>query len=285
MTNLLVADSGGTKTDWLWLRDNRTDSQLRTRGLNPNLAGSEQIREVLAREVRPWLQNELPRRICFFGAGLGNVRRQNRIASLLRAVFPETPAVRVETDILGAAYACLGGAPGVAGILGTGSVAFRYDGRRISERKGGRGWLLGDEGGGTSIGRVFVSALIDGALPEDVVDAYRTYSGLDIEELIPEVYNHASHHRFLAGQVPFLTGQLDNPEIRALVAEPIGLFLDKYLIPLLHGEEPVVLTGGVAKAFEAVVLDLCTRRGIANARILSDRPVNALARHLLNMAH
>ncbi len=55
--NILIADSGSTKTDWAAIKsDGTTVANVRTEGLNPFFMDTGQIVEILNRELRPKAQ-------------------------------------------------------------------------------------------------------------------------------------------------------------------------------------------------------------------------------------
>ncbi|MGV9601065.1 N-acetylglucosamine kinase [Streptosporangium sandarakinum] len=69
----------------------------------------------------------------------------------------------VVSDVLVAFAGATAEASGAVLIAGTGAVAARIDDRRVTGRADGYGWLLGDEGSGTWIGRRAVRAVLASA--------------------------------------------------------------------------------------------------------------------------
>lgn len=80
--------------------------------------------------------------------------------------------VEVYSDLLGAARGLCGHHEGVACILGTGSNSCLYDGEKIVQNTPALGYILGDEGGGAVLGRMFLNALLKGRLDNAVADAF-----------------------------------------------------------------------------------------------------------------
>ena len=52
----LIADGGSTKTDWRILHEGREYKQIQTTGFNPYLVTSEQIEEILWKELQPFIE-------------------------------------------------------------------------------------------------------------------------------------------------------------------------------------------------------------------------------------
>ena len=274
---ILLADSGGSKTDWVLLDGATVLSQLQTPGLNPSLVGPEMIRMVLKEQVQPWMMGKSPRECWFFGAGLTRKTPKNRMRKLLRTQLQLSGKIAVEPDILGAGYACLGKAKGLVGILGTGSVAFRFNGKKITDKKGGLGYLIGDVGGGVALGRTFLRRLVNKDLPKVILDSYPHYSGISINSVLETLYSHVAPARFLAAQVPFLALHRKDPVLSKIIMEQFEGFLEVYLGSLIEEvDEQVVFMGGVARTFGSELIQICKEKGIPNAKIHRDPPIKAL---------
>ena len=53
----LIAESGGTKTNWCAVSDSKETEIISTIGLNPNFVSEDTFKEVLSAEVLPGLKN------------------------------------------------------------------------------------------------------------------------------------------------------------------------------------------------------------------------------------
>lgn len=279
--NTLVVESGGTKTDWYLISDHGDNRELQTSGLNPSLVKMEEIHAILVGRVLPWLKQTRLGAIHYFGAGLGRPIGRIEMRRLLKEALETDCPIQVSSDLIGAAYGCLGSDKGLVGILGTGSVALRYDGQAISARSGGWGYLLGDEGSGSDLGKTLLRKLLEHSLPEPIVDAYRQFSGREISQIPQDLYRRREPTQFLARQVAFLAENQSVPEIRELLESRIRFFLRTYLLALEpQPEEKLVFTGGVARIFSELVEKLCRAEGIINVRVLKEAPIRAIVRFL-----
>jgi len=277
---LLIADSGASKTDWL-LQDADAARRLTTAGLNPNTTGEAAIRETLQRQVRPWLSGARVGELYFFGAGLGRPESRSQMADLLRADLAPIARLRVQSDLVGAGWACLGGGAGLVGILGTGSVAFRFDGNAVVARRGGWGYLLGDEGSGTDLGRNLLRLVLSRQLPPDLLEDYcRTFS-LAPEDLPDVVHRHENPSAFLAAQVPFVAAHRDAAPVREMIRQRFERYLEGSLMPLVaERDEPIGLTGGLVRTFGDLLERLCRERGLSGVRLQTRAPIEAIAGYL-----
>jgi hypothetical protein len=103
MQKILIADSGATKTDWLYV-EGEIHNFFRTGGLHP--AFLNPVKD--ANELKSELPNVQPNRIDFYGTGLGNKASDEKIHALLRKAFPTANDIEVKSDLEGSARAFFG---------------------------------------------------------------------------------------------------------------------------------------------------------------------------------
>lgn len=70
--------------------------------------------------------------------------------------------------MIGAARALFGHQPGMACILGTGANSCLYDGTKIVMNTPPLGYILGDEGSGAVLGKLFLNGIFKGSLPSAI---------------------------------------------------------------------------------------------------------------------
>src|SRR3989338_8650129 len=124
MKTVIIADSGGTKTDWCKVDDNGKQVYLHTYSYHPAQWSGEIAKEQREfwEQYPEWLKTEL----YFFGAGCYQKERGWWMKQTLEDLGFER--VFVLSDVHGAAWAALGNQPGWVAILGTGSVLIEWDG-------------------------------------------------------------------------------------------------------------------------------------------------------------
>lgn len=208
----LIADSGSTKTEWRLLQANGTILQARTSGYNPHHQNSEQIRELLEKELPPQLpQGIQPESIHFYGAGCSGEISKHIVRMAFREVYPNAEVV-VEHDLLAAARALCGTEPGIACILGTGSNSCFYDGTNITHNISALGWILGDEGSGADLGKGVVADYIRYDMPEHLRQLFRKqHPTISSEEVNDYVYRKPFPKPYIASFARFLHDNLQDP--------------------------------------------------------------------------
>ena len=187
---LLAVDAGGTSTRALVLDESgRVHGYGRAGAGNPTSAGvAEAVAAIMAATRSAGGRG--PRATI----AMAGVRSRAFITGVARGLaHAGWPGVSFEHDLL--AIFCSGTwrDEGYALIAGTGTVAARVRGGHLERVVGGRGWLLGDAGGGFWIGRRVARAVVadlDGqgeatALTPLVLDAV---GARDLTDLVPLLY-------------------------------------------------------------------------------------------------
>ncbi|MFN8921442.1 MAG: ATPase [Sphingobacteriia bacterium] len=286
----LIADSGGTKTDWAWLAGNLPAASgpvLRTGGINPGIQAFAQIRRLLVEELLPAAQQQpTPVGISFYGASFALPHQCSQMEALLSELLA-APA-QVWHDILGAARALAGHQPALVCILGTGSNSCYYDGQEISQTIGGHGYVLGDEGGGVDLGRRLLQHLLrreaSPALLEAFMQAYP--DGLMAQR--EALYAAPKLNTALASYAPFLLAQLAVPqlqaEVQALVQASFRAFI-RYTLqqyPAALHTLPVHTVGSVGFHFQALWRTSLQQAGFRPGQVLASPMPGLLQYHHLH---
>ncbi len=211
---ILIADSGSTKTEWAGFdTKSMTPAWIKsTIGLNPLYCMEDEI-AATAEEL-----DFAADAVYFYGSGC-TPELSGIVCRALGRIFPDA-AVEVASDVVGAARALFGReGRGIACIIGTGSVAARVDMRvpSVVPYKS-MGYILGDEGSGSTLGKRLLADYCKRAMPPALsreLEAW--YPALSAAEIIEHVYRAPRPNRYMASFVPFITRHLDRPYCRRLV--------------------------------------------------------------------
>lgn len=215
---ILIADSGSTKTAWCLAENGRAERCVTTQGINPFHQDMATISTIVTSELMPLLEGASPAAVFFYGSGC----RANKIEAmeqLLAKAFPSAKRVEAHGDLLAAARAVCGRSMGMAAILGTGANSCLYDGREIVMNTPPMGYILGDEGSGAVLGRLFVNALFKGFLPKTVADGFLADTKLTLDSLIERVYREPLANRYLASLSPHILKWADCEEVRTIIID------------------------------------------------------------------
>ncbi|MGL5318340.1 MAG: ATPase, partial [Bacteroidales bacterium] len=168
---ILIADSGSTKTSWALVDQGGMVFEYSTLGINPFFQTSEEIHEDINKNLYPKIKQITVDEIFFYGAGCALPEKKEIVASVLREFYPNA-VVYVESDLLGAARSLCKNTPGIACILGTGSNSCFYNGESIVKNVSPLGYILGDEGSGAVLGKLFVADCLKNQMPARIVDRF-----------------------------------------------------------------------------------------------------------------
>ena len=288
---ILIADSGSTKTDWILVASDGTQTELHTDGINPARDARDIIYNVLYHDLLTQIPSDISREelsrsdcqgsegaVYFYGAGCIEPFSQT-VRSVLKDLFP-CCKVEVESDLLGAARALCGHEPGIACILGTGSNSCLYDGRDIIMHTPPLGYILGDEGSGSFLGKVLVNGLFKGVLPDELKQAFCNKYDMELPGIIEHVYRQPSANRFLASLVPFIVEHRNHPSIHDLLVDAFRQFLVRNVAIYGHKEMPIHCVGGIAYQFADELSEAAASEGMQMGRIML-RPIQSIVQYHL----
>ena len=288
---ILIADSGSTKTDWILVASDGTQAELHTDGINPARDARDIIYNVLYHDLLTQIPSDISREelsrsgcqgsegaVYFYGAGCIEPFSQT-VRSVLKDLFP-CCKVEVESDLLGAARALCGHEPGIACILGTGSNSCLYDGRDIIMHTPPLGYILGDEGSGSFLGKVLVNGLFKGVLPDELKQAFCNKYDMELPGIIEHVYRQPSANRFLASLVPFIVEHRNHPSIHDLLVDAFRQFLVRNVAIYGHKEMPIHCVGGIAYQFSDELSEAAASEGMQMGRIML-RPIQSIVQYHL----
>ena len=267
---ILIADSGSTKCTWILDSPGET-RRIRTIGINAIQHTREQIRSVL--EQLPALGGV--ESVYFYGAGCGPAlpEASEKLRSELASKFPKAD-VHVESDLQAAALALYGRGEGIACILGTGANSCHCRRGEILQNVPPLGYVLGDEGSGSWIGRSLLSDYIKQIMPERLRKVFYRQYGLDYAGIVEHVYSDRHPNRFLASFALFAAENRDDPYVDALIEAGFDLFFRRNI---LNYPFPWKLraAGSVAYGFSDKLKTVSMRYGVDTDMIV-DSPMEGL---------
>ena len=263
--NLLIADSGSTKTDWSLLQDGDVTKRVVSLGINPFMVPADEISRIVMQELIPHLSQPIDA-IRFYGAGCRGKQRRV-VKSVLQQVL-NTEDVNVESDLQGAAIALCREEKGIACILGTGSNSCLFDGQTIVENVAPLGFILGDEGSGAVLGRRFLSDLLKNQLSTQVRSCFEAQYSLSVEDIVQRVYKQPFPNRFMAGFAIFLGKYKHLEEIQALVKSEFERFFRRNVAQYNHPDLAVHFVGSIAFYFRVELQTVAVDLGYRIGRIL-----------------
>ena len=272
---ILIADSGSTKTAWGLWDGGRLVGSVKKAGINPYYQEEADIAATIGGELVPALGGGMVDRVYFYGAGCAFEEKNRQVARAINRFIPAP--VEVASDLMAAARALCGDRPGIACILGTGSNSCLYDGRRIVEQVSPLGFILGDEGSGAVLGKLFVGDCLKRQLPEALAREFMERYELTPALLLDRVYKRPFPNRFLASLSPFIHEHLSEPSVYRMVYESFRSFFIRN-VRMYTGYEAYEagFVGSVAYHYQEVLRAAASSVGVGVGAIMRE-PMDALA--------
>ena len=275
----LIADCGATTSRWIFLDEDGTVSRVETPGINAMQRSADEIERIVSDVTASASSACDVREVHYFGAGCIDGLVCDAVASILRRVFAMATVVEVASDLVGTARALCGHSRGIACILGTGSNSCLYDGRDIVDNIPPLGYILGDEGSGAVMGRRLVAELYKRRLPAQVAERFVEEYSLDYAEVIRRVYREPGGGAYLASFVPFLSRNIDIPELRCIVTDCFTDFFERNVLPYPGSQSlPVNFTGSVAYHFASALNEVASCLGLTMGKIERE-PIDSLIKY------
>ena len=271
---IIIADSGSTKTHWAIVGDDGKVTFEETPGINPVHMSEEEIKSNHNYQF-PILNSQLEVR--FYGAGCV-APFSEKVEKALKDIYPDAD-IFVGSDMLGAARALFGNDEGIACILGTGSNSCLYDGKDIVNNVPPLGYILGDEGSGAVLGKLFFNALFKGFLPKEMLEEYLEKEQLTYAEIIERVYRKPLANRFLASTSHFIASHLDSEPLRELVKENFRGFFRRNVMQYGRPDLEVGIVGSIAHVYRKELTEVAREENIKLNRIVKS-PIELLVKRL-----
>lgn len=273
----LIAESGGTKTQWCGITASGETEIVSTIGLNPNFVTDKAIEEVISAEILPKFNNDGIDIVWFYGAGCSGQEMVKKVRDAIAHVLPESD-IQVFSDLTGAARGLLGHSKGYICILGTGSNSGYYDGEMITANIPPLGFILGDEGSGASLGKKLLADYLRGIMPPSLSAEFRGIYGAEKDDIVDHVYHGVFPGRFIGGFVQFLKDHISEEYCRVVVTGSFEEFVKRNLI-LYNIKETaeIAVTGSVAWHFREILEEVFIRNGF-RVSIIAREPITGLIR-------
>ena len=274
---ILLADGGSTKVDWRLVEGTKEIKQISTKGANPFFRSREDISEEIKKVINPVLNGHTIDSVHFFGAGCASPEK-NKIVRDAIADNIKTSHIEVNSDLVAAAKGLCGTKKGIACILGTGSNSCFYDGEEIVENVSPLGYVLGDEGSGAVLGRLFLGACLKNQLTKGLKEKFLKEFDLTPAAILDMVYRQPLANRFLASLSPFLIENIHDKTVYDLVYNAFKDFFVKNVMQYDYKNNDVHFTGSVAYYYKDLVRKVGTDLNI-KVGIISQSPMEGLIRY------
>ncbi len=286
---ILIVESGATKTDWCSAAPDKESVNVRTAGMNLATMNQDVIESIVREAVAAFKADGLADEVTevhFYAAGLivpegEKVPSQAKgLDEVLRALFPGAE-IEYASDLLDAARAVCGHKPGIAAIMGTGSNSCLFDGEKVVKNVRSAGFILGDEGGGARLGKLFMSDFLKGLVPEPVASDFARDFKVDYMTVVQNVYRGEAPSKYLGSFAPWILERYASSEyVRDLVEQNFKDFIQRALVQYDIEKHPVGVVGGFGYANREILKKVAEPYGIRFSTIIPT-PIEGLVEYHL----
>lgn len=275
----IIAECGATKSDWRLIEDGAQIRQVSAPGVNVSAMKMAAVCAVI-RAVREEFSAEADSvdSLHIYMAGVITPQIESELSSFFSTLYPNA-SQEFQSDLVAAARAACGHAPGIAAIVGTGSNSCLYDGEKIVSKVCSGGFILGDEGSAATLGRLFLSDLIKNLVPEEIAKEFSSRFPSDYSSIISSIYHSAgSPSGYLGSIAPFILEHYSHPYIQNLVDENFRSFIRRSLKQYDTDKYSVGVVGGFAYALKNIFSRIAAEEGISITCIIK-APIDGLVKY------
>ncbi|MCO5248692.1 MAG: hypothetical protein M9887_07085 [Chitinophagales bacterium] len=280
---ILIADSGSTKTDWIFCsKEKDIIKKVSTAGLNPMVQKAEFVKEVISNAFADELLSKDVRIIQYFGAGCSSDERKKIVQDILTMIFPKAE-IYVGHDMQAAVIATCGDDAGIACILGTGSNAVLYDGEKIVRPKGvlGTGYILGDEGSGAYIGRRLLRDFLYRRMPENIYQHFEGKLQLTTSDILLNVYQRPNPNTYMASFTKEISEYKETAYMKSLLQDVFEEFFELNITQFADYQNyPIHFIGSIATHFETELRAVATSKNLKVGEIIQ-KPIDNIVQYFL----
>lgn len=279
---IVVVFSGSRYADWRIADKNRVLHGFRTSGINSYIQDERYILQLLNKSNHLINNAEKIRKIYFFGAGASSPDRQEKIERVL-AQFFRNAKVKASHDMLASAISTFGDEKGIVGIIGSGSNAAYYNGRKVLPNNYGLGYILADEGSTNWLGRQLLKDFLTETMPSGIREKLLQKYNLDRRLILDRVYYNPNPNLFLTSFADFIYENRDEPYITQHIKKGLEIYIKTYLLPLSESypDSQFNFTGSVANNYADWLRELGSEYGLHIGSIIKE-PVQNLVKYYIN---
>ncbi|MCA6066586.1 ATPase [Chryseobacterium sp. RG1] len=271
-----IVDGGSTKCDWVILDDfNKVFLKTETIGFNPNNIAAHLIVPEIEKNISLGSVKNSITKVFFYGSGCGIPENCAIIERELKKFFTQAQ-IHAKEDLTAAAYAAYRGKPAIVCILGTGSNSCYFDGENLKIKLPSLGFLVGDEGSGSAIGKQLVRRFFMQKLPHDLSCEFEKTYKLTVDEALKNMYHTARPNAYLANFNKFVVERKDHPYFQKMVFDEMMNFFDYQVLPYEESKEAEInFIGSIAYYYENILRSAAAELHLNVGQIVQ-KPIESL---------
>lgn len=284
---IAIVDGGSTKCDWVILENSgKLNLKTTTLGFNPNIINPDFIPVEIDKNSQLFFLKNHIEKVYFYGSGCGTPDNKRKVENEFVKTFPNAE-ISIKEDLTAAAYAAYDGKPAIICILGTGSNSCFFDGENIRTDLPSLGFLIGDEGSGSALGKHLLRRFFMKKLPAELEqDFIKTYN-LTIEQAIKNMYHNPRANAYLGDYNRFIAERKKHPYFQNMVFDEMKNFFDYQVLPYPEAREVEInFIGYIAYIYEDILRAAAAELNLKVGKVVQ-KPIESLVdyhkKYILNL--
>lgn len=279
---IAIVYSGSNHANWKLVQKQTVIRSFKTHGINPFSSDEKSILALLNKNIHLIHHAEEIKKLYFFGPGITSYKHKQVVKNAFSKFFRFSKIV-VQDDVYAAALATCQNQAGIVGILGSGSNAAYYDGKKIKPNNYGLGFILADEGAANWIGMKIVKSYLNKTLPDELAKKFSEKFDLDRKQILDKVYKQPQPALFFNSFRSFAKDHVKEAFMADLIKTGFRKFLSTYILPLTHQnpEAPVYIAGSIAANYQDLLQETALEQHLVISDIIKE-PINNLLTYYIN---
>ena len=285
---IIIVESGATKTDWCAVLEDKKTISVKTAGMNLAVMDKESITAIVMQAADEFVTkgaSEKVTEVHYYAAGLIAAEGEKvpssakELDSVFKGLYPEAE-IEYASDLLAAARSVCGHEDGIAAILGTGSNSCMFEGGKIVKNVRSAGFILGDEGGGACLGKLFMADFLKGLVPEDIASEFASDFQVDYMTVVANVYRGQTPSKYLGSFAPWILERYGRSEwVRNLVDTNFRNFFERAISQYDIKKYGVGVVGGFGNANKEILQKIGSEYGVRFTRIIASPIIGLIDYH------
>ena len=164
-------------------------------------------------------------------------------------------------------------------ILGTGSIACIFDGRKIEESVPSLGFILGDEGSGNYFGKKILKLYMTNQLPRNLKTNFEKNFDISYEKIMTNIYHSERPNSFLSSFFPFLAKNKTDPYISNILKIGLLDFLNVHVFSIPNFKDyDINFFGSVSIILKDEIIEILRERK-CKIGLFIDKPILGLCNY------
>lgn len=273
---VIIVDSGSTKAHWAYYIQDSLQV-FETKGMSPYFVDADFVfQELNNSEAKDW--KEKVSAIHFYGTGCSHEKMNEKLKTILKDYFTNALQIEVKHDMMAACIALFGSQKGLACILGTGSNSCVYNGTNITANIPAPGFVLGDEAGGTYLGKSLLRAFIYKKLSPQVMTYLENEMNLKEVEIYENIYSKPQANRYLASFAPVLYQFKSDDTIQEILQKAFEEFITFHILDYPEYQELTIAAVGSVAFYFQEEFDKALKKYNLTLSHIEKEPITALAK-------